>query len=190
MDKDKDLIRFNVVRNALYHTARRRTNELYHKLFSFTVILLGAGSMSTLAKVYQIDPVYFGVGLAVVGTLQLVFDFSGKSHEHRILQKEYTKLLADIEGTTADNADLRAKWWGRMIEITADEPPVLRAVDAKAYNDAIDATHIYARSERLKIPVIQRVLGLFFTFEGHEYKKFSDGRTWWFAKFLPKPTSH
>lgn len=174
MEKDKDNIRFNVVRNALYHTSRRRTFEFFGRLFNFLIIILGAGSMAKLGAEFEINLVYSGAAIALIGTLQLVFDFAGRGHEHRMLQREYTKLLADIERSTTDSHKACAAWAGRMIEIAADEPPVLRAIDAKAYNDAIDATGIYEETERVHVPWYHKLLSSVISFDGYEYKKLAN----------------
>jgi hypothetical protein len=64
-----------------------------------------------------------------------------------------------------------------MIRITADEPPVLRAIDAKAYNDALDALATFPAGERLLIPFHHRLLGAWLPFEGHSYRKVAEARS-------------
>lgn len=64
-----------------------------------------------------------------------------------------------------------AAWASKMARIAGDEPPVLRALDAKAYNDEFDALEFSDPGERLYIPWWHRVLGSLQSFEGHTYKK-------------------
>lgn len=171
MTPDRDNIRFNVLRNALYHTARRRVLERTNRIFSFLVVVLGAAAVGDVMAIFHVQQYWVGMAVAVIGALQLVFDFGRQARDHQALQRDYYALLADIEAVPTGEGSQCAEWYSRMIRITADEPPILRAIDAKAYNDAIDATEIYPRDQRLKIPLLHRLLGGFFPFEGREYLK-------------------
>lgn len=168
---DRSNLRFNVLRNALYHTARRRTMERCNRIFNFLVIALGAAAVGNALVDWAIQQYWAGMAVAIIGALQLVLDFGRQARDHQMLQREYYLLLADIEETTEGTATQCASWQGRMIRITADEPPMLRAIDAKAYNDALDATEIYAPDQRLVVPFWHRVLGGFIPFEGKNYPK-------------------
>lgn len=171
MTPDRQNIRFNVLRNALYHTARRRALERWNRLFNFAVVVLGAAAFGNVMVTYGLQQHWAGMAVAVIGALQLVFDFGRQARDHQVLQRDYYALLADIEAHPDDGGSLCAGWYSRMIAITADEPPVLRALDAKAYNDALDATEAFDSSERLAIPVLHRLLGGMIAFEGHNYRK-------------------
>ncbi len=172
--RSRDHIRFNVLRNALYHTARRRTLERLNRGFNFAVVVLGAAAVGDSLGRIGIESHWLALAIAVIAALQLVFDFGRQARDHQALQRDYYSLLADIEATPEADTIQCAAWYGRMISITADEPPVLRAIDAKAYNDAIDATGDFDRAERLIIPPLHRVFGWFIPFEGHEYRKVSE----------------
>lgn len=166
----KDL-RFDALRNALYHTARRMTFERWNRICNFLVIILGAAAMADAFKLYGIDiqKGWFGASVATIGALQLVFDFGGRARDHQSLQKEYYHLLADIEDRLDPTDEQVAVWNGRMTRILAEEPPTFRAIDAKAYNDALDSLGGYDRSNRLVIPYRHKLLGNFFTFDGAPY---------------------
>lgn len=158
----------------------RRDAEFYEAWncrFNFLVIILGTAAAADLAaKVgfpgYQ---VWTGAAIAVVGAMQLVFDFGRSATDHQALQRDYYRLLAEIELYPNPEIDQCTKWWSEMTRITAEEPPVLRAIDAKAYNDAIDALGTFDnQTERLKIPWHQRLFGGLFHFDGHSYKKLAE----------------
>jgi hypothetical protein len=168
-----DQVRFNVLRNALYHTSRRLTFDRWNRWFNFLVILLGAQAVSNFMLIFGVDVSAGAVGalVAAVGAAQLVFDFGGKARDHQALQRDYYHLLAEIEENAAPTNDDVSKWWAQISRITGEEPPVLRALDAKAYNDAIGATEIYDQQERLYIPAWHRIWGQFWAFEGYDYKK-------------------
>lgn len=174
MTPDRDNIRFNVLRNALYHTARRLTFERWARWLNLVVVLLGAAAIGDLFGHFGYSRIWSGVGVALAGSLQLVFDFSGTARDHQVLQRDYYHLLADIEAEPEPDARDLATFYSRMIRISGDERPTMKAVDARAYNDAIDATEIYGREERLVIPWWQSPLRNFLPFTGMEYRKRSE----------------
>lgn len=168
---DPDNIRFNVLRNALYHTARRRHFEQLSRWLNFAVVVLGTATAASFASIAAAGGAVLGGASAVIGALQLTFDHAGRAREHQILQREYYRLLARIEALAEPTAENIAEWRSEMLLITADEPPTMRAIDAKAYNDAIGATEIYPNSERLHIPAKVSFLGRWFSFDGYDFKK-------------------
>lgn len=170
---DRQNLLFNVLRNALYHTARRRSLETQNRLFNFAVIALGASAVLSVIQPI-VRPEYIGIATTVIGAVQLVWDFGGKARDHAQLQRDYLELLSRIEGTIEPSAKQLAAWKGEMIRISSSEGPILRAVDAKAYNDAIDATEFYGPGERLYIGVLPRLFGAVLTFEGHRFDKLSE----------------
>ena len=166
-----DLLRFNALRNALYHTARRRFFELWNRIFNFMVVILGAAAMGDAAAKYGFDQLWIGLAVPVVAAAQLVFDFGRSARDYQALQRDYYNLLADIEENTNPTAKDRASWKAKMTRISADEPPTLRAIDAKAYNDAIDAMEIFDADQKLHIPALHKIFGWFWAYDGYSYQK-------------------
>jgi len=167
-------VRFNVLRNALYHTARRYHYDLLSRGSDFVVLVLGTFAVGDLLKVYPDSQQWIGLAVALSAGLKLVFDFGGRARDHQALQRDYYRLLADIEASADPSPADEKRWLAEMTRIAGDEPPVLRAVDAKAYNDALDALGTYDRAERLLIPWPQRMLGGILPFEGYRYEKISE----------------
>ena len=182
-----DAVRFDAVRNALYHTARRRSCERLAQVMNFLVIVLGAATVGNLLESLGVsaligvdNTVLTGSGVAMVGGASMAFDFAGRAANHRQLQSDYYRLLADIVRAGAASKDRAAEFDAQLVAIYANEPPVRRAVDAKAYNDALDALRDaagYSAEDRLVIPWWHSLLGGLFFFEGHEYKRKSDSGT-------------
>tara|TARA_Y100000815_G_scaffold91404_1_gene80336 strand:- start:30 stop:605 length:576 start_codon:yes stop_codon:yes gene_type:complete len=171
---DRENIRFNTLRNALYHTGRRRSFERLNRFCNFTLVLLGAAVVGDLAARYGVEALWPGVAVACISAVQLVLDFGGRARDHQLLQREYFNLLAEIEQVISATDDQCAEWYSRMIRITADEPPVLRALDAKAFNDAMDATGLYDREDRLLVPFRHCLVACFLAFDGYTYKTFRE----------------
>jgi hypothetical protein len=171
MEHEAQNFEFNALRNALYHTARRRTFESWARWLNFFVVLLGAATISDLLTPYGIRTVHLGAATAVIGALQLTFDFGGRARVHQVLQRDFYKALADFqaieEPAAADIAAAKA-----ALSVTmADEPPVMRAIDTKAYNDALAAMGHYPKDQRMHIPVWHLPLKNFWSFDGWDYQK-------------------
>lgn len=170
---DAQLARFNILRNALYHGARRRTFMARSRLANLAIILLGAAAIGDVTAAFGIDQLWIGAAVAIIGALNLVFDWGGMANTHTSLQKAYFNLLADTSEVLEPSAREIASWNAKMFRITADEPPTYRALDAKAYNDALDAQEL-GNEHRLHIPKWQLWLGRVFYFEGTQFRKLSE----------------
>ncbi len=172
---DRDNLRFNVLRNALYHSARFRSLERINRFFNFVVLMLGASVIANVAGSLGLDQRWLGGAVAVVGSLQLVFDLGGAARDHQVLQRDYYYLLASIEELVSPTEVQLADFNAEMVRITGNEMPTLRAIDAKAYNDALDAQGIYdPKTERLIIPFFHSLTGWILPFEGVRYKKVNE----------------
>ncbi|RUX21581.1 hypothetical protein EOA23_25785 [Mesorhizobium sp. M2A.F.Ca.ET.042.01.1.1] len=130
--------------------------------------------MSDVVHRFGIDQLWVGAAVSFVAAAQLVFDFGRSARDHQALQRDYYNLLADIEESIDPDVAKCASWASRMTRIAGDEPPVLRAMDAKAYNDALDALDSYGAGEHLYIPWYQRFLGGVLSFDGYNYRKLSE----------------
>lgn len=173
MSQVTENIRFNVLRNALYHTARRMRFERLNRWFNFAVILLGAAAMGDILGTLGIPQIVAGASVAVIGAAQLAFDFGRAARDHQQLQRDYYNLLADIEAVPNPDEAQCALWYSQMIRIAGEEPPIMRAIDAKAYNDAIGAMEMPA-DQRLHVPVLHRLMQNYISFEGYSYEKVAD----------------
>ena len=136
-----DALRFQALRNALYHTARRRVLEGWGRWLNFLVIVGGAASVTQALQASAAGPWMVGIAITVVGALQLVFDFAGRARSHEILQRRYYDLLGRIEETGEAPDAARAAFASEVARIAGEEPPTYRALDAIAYNEALDALH-------------------------------------------------
>ncbi|WP_375257484.1 hypothetical protein [Citreimonas sp.] len=170
MQKNPEVVRFNILRNALYHSARRRSLERMNRGFNFLVVVLGTAAFGDLTVGLGISAGWIGAAVAVIGALQLVFDFGRQARDHQALQKAYFELLADVEAKLEPGPEDAANWQAKMMRITADEPPVYKAIDAKAYNDAIDAVD-WDQEERLHVPLWDRLLASIWALDGRQYEK-------------------
>lgn len=171
MAHHREHVRFDTLRNALYHTARRRFFERWNRNFNFAVVMLGTAVVADLTEFAAIPALWSGAAVAVIGTLQLVLDFGGQAREHQTLQREYYHLLADIESVIEPTDQQCAEWYSAMLRITANESPIYRVIDSEAHNDAIDAMDFFDQGERLIVPFWCKPFGSLCTFNGRNFKK-------------------
>jgi len=132
-------LEFDALRNALYHTARRQVLEGLSRWMNFLVILGGAGTVTQIAGQNTTASVGLGIAITAIGALQLVFDFAGRARTHELLQRRYYDLLSEIQGGGEPTIEQRFHFTREMTKIAGEEPPTYRALDAIAYNEALDA---------------------------------------------------
>jgi hypothetical protein len=131
--------RFDALRSALYHTERRKFLDLLNRIVNFSIVLLGAGAAAKWAKVVHIEEAWIEFAIVFFATAQLVFDFGGSARVHEFLQRRYYEVLAEIEGEKSDDEHAMRRWSAKLVTLMADEPMTMRALDAIAYNKALDA---------------------------------------------------
>jgi hypothetical protein len=162
--------KFDALRNAIYHVSRRNYFDLLNRTLNFLVVILGASVAGKMGNVLHAPESALEFGVLIVATAQLTFDFSYRARTHEILQKDYYKMLAEIE---LDLAPDQRRYDAKLFTIAADEPMPMRALDALAYNAALDATTSdpeMRRRNRLWIPRTHRFLRHILAFHAHEYK--------------------
>ncbi len=98
-------------------------------------------------------------------TAQLAFDFGYRARTHEFLQKEYNRMLAEMELDPKPNAK---RYNAKLFTIASDEPMPLRALDALAYNAAVDATIGDPAEKKCRVRT-HRLLSQLIAFHAHEY---------------------
>lgn len=171
--------KFDALRNAIYHSARKNFFDSLNRMLNFLVIIFGAGVAGKVSELFHWKELWLEFGVLIFATAQLTFDFGYKARTHEFLRRKYHELLADIELETAP--DLQ-KWNSKLQTIAADEPMPMRALDALAYNAAVDATisdPAIKRANRLHVPLNHRLLKNFLPRNGYEYRLESEHKYWW-----------
>jgi hypothetical protein len=171
--------KFNALRNAIYHSARKSFFDSLNRRLNFLVIILGAGVAGKISDRFQMRELWLEFGVVIFATAQLTCDFGYRARTHEFLQRKYHEMLADIE--LEESPDLR-KWNSKLQTIAADEPMPMRALDALAYNAALDATTSdpAARfADRIHVPFWHRMLKNLVARNGYEYRSEKEHRPWW-----------
>lgn len=148
-------IRHMVLRNANYHEARLRVLDRRNRLMTFVTLVLGTAVAGDVGRAFLGGPatnLWLGALVAVVGAAQLVFDFGGTARTHQMLLRDFTRLLAAMMREEHPTQEEISNWTAQMIEIGADAPPMLRALDAVAHTEA-SATLGADRGDYLFVPI-------------------------------------
>ena len=164
--------RFDALRNAIYHTERKTFLDLVSRSLNFWVVVLGAGVAANIAGQFKIDERWLEFGVVLVATAQLVFDFGSRARTHEFLQKRYYEMLTEMETEDMEAEAVKKKWSAKLLTIAADEPVPMRALDALAYNKAVDALIsdiTEAQKCRLHVWWWQRRLRHYIAFQGVQF---------------------
>ena len=156
------------LRDRLRDKARQRRLDTWSKSANFLVVVLGTTAAADLGRnIFSKQfptmetgstAVTIGFVVAVIGALQLVYDWSGRARTHEFLQRRFYEVIARIEERRPENDEQLAELEAEMVRIYADEPATLRALDAVAYNEAVDALgSINGRNDRLVVTWLQRM---------------------------------
>jgi hypothetical protein len=151
-------VRFSALENIAYHAAREQFLARAAKLLTGLPVLLGTGAVAMLSQALPGSAPLTMVLAALAGVIMLVTDPAAAAREHRIFRARYHGLVAEIDEAGADQTSAgRAR--AQISRISADEPPVYRAVQAIAYNAAINALYPedQAKGLRYRIGALQRL---------------------------------
>ena len=128
------LVEFRCVRNAAYHEDREMHYARIHRFLMFVVVAVGTASIGA-SLVQENRYATIGTAIAVLaGLFDLLWDIDGMARLHSSLRRRCFDLLARLEANESLEA-IRAEY----IRIIADEPPAMNAVNALAFNSAVDA---------------------------------------------------
>ena len=162
-------LRFNILRNALYHTARSQFFDLLTRIFNFAVIVLGTSAAAELGHdAWNVDPKYLAAGAVLAATFQLVGDFAVSARIHAYLQRRCYELLAEMERAGASlNEEKLLDIQAKLTTVYGEEPPTMRALDAIAFNEACDSL---GKDGLLRIGFLESLLRNFCPFNGKSFK--------------------
>jgi hypothetical protein len=128
------LVRFGCTRNAAYHEDMESFYAKWHRFLMFVVVVVGTLSAgASLARDSRTATI--GTAIAVLaGLTDLLWNVDGMARLHSTLRRRCFDLLARLEADES-LAGIKAEF----VRIVADEPPGLNAVNALAFNAAVDA---------------------------------------------------
>ena len=144
-----DDVEFHLVNGAIYHGARMHFLDRLHRWMMFIVIAAGAATVAAVSRPFGIAPEWFALVSTLIGAANIAFSFSIRARDHDYIRRRYYELLARlVEGRADPTTPIRVHC--DMLRVTASEPPPLRALDAIAYNAALDGL---GRDTAHRIPI-------------------------------------
>jgi hypothetical protein len=137
---EAELLQFRCVRNAAYHEDWEYYYARVHRTLMFVVVFGGTLSIGASLAIYlsqghdNIWPVAGTLAAVIAGLVDVVWNIDGLAREHGILRRRCYDLIARSQAGESP-ASLQAAF----TRIVADEPPAMHAVNALAFNAAVDA---------------------------------------------------
>lgn len=119
-----DRLSFRVEKSLRYHQRRRGFFDAIHNFIMFGVLLSGSAAFG------GIFPAVAGAVAAILGALDLVFQFSHKARDHQSLYQRFSALNIELQAIKAVDIVALEQVERRRLEIEADEPPIYWALDA------------------------------------------------------------
>lgn len=120
---------FGVEKSLRYHHRRRGFFDATHSFVMFGVLVCGSAAFAGAW------PAAAGATAAVLGALDLVFQFSHKARDHLSLYQRFAELNIDLKNLqSSDIVGLEAAE-KRRLKIEADEPPIYWALEADCDNE-------------------------------------------------------
>lgn len=168
-------LRHKALRNALYHTARRQWLERWSRIFNFLIIILGTAAAATIIQKLEFLNQLIPILIACIGALQLVYDFSGRAKDHAFLQSRYYGVMANIDACIKHSEGKCALWEAEFSQVAADSPPVMRALDAVADNQATSA--LLGGDARLKVTWFEWVTRNMLAHNNSSFSELPDWKT-------------
>ncbi len=111
--------------SVIYHRKRERFFDAIDRSSKATMILFGSAAFASVD-----GSEWFGLSVAVVASLSLVFDYSVKARQHADLARRFLEIEADIvsHGERDFNEEDLKQWKMQLVLAEADEPPTIRAL--------------------------------------------------------------
>ncbi|MEM9495017.1 MAG: hypothetical protein AAGA09_03355 [Pseudomonadota bacterium] len=164
-------LRFDLLRNALYNSAREGFFALLHRMVMFVVAFAGTGAAVNLLgdEPEKLISIFAGLLVAFAATADLVFDLGGSARVHAGLKQRFFSLLAELEVSAGDEDELK-KIQKQMTSIYGEEPPIKRVVDAIAWNQARLSNEPDVTAEQLlRISFFQGILQHIWAFNSADF---------------------
>ncbi|MBO0904418.1 hypothetical protein [Jiella sonneratiae] len=166
------------MRNGIYHSMRRQFFERCERLGNLAVLLLGAASVAqvTARTIGDENNAALAIGflVALVGGLQLVFNFGGRARDHAMFQARFYGLLAKAERPGSEPDRLAAEIESEMATFYGEEPPTYHVVNAIAYNAVQESFGRPDKSALIRISARQNLLKNILHYSPHDLRTFGE----------------
>jgi hypothetical protein len=134
---------FAVRRSIRYHMRRQAFFEIWQRLTSGVGVVFGSAALGALltqlGKDFPSLPIYAAAIVTLATGLDLVVGTARMAWTHAALRKRFIDLEKKLLGSDQLSEAEYALLFRERLDIEADEPPVLRALDTICHNDLVQA---------------------------------------------------
>lgn len=156
--------RMRCERGIWYHDDRERFFARLHKFLMFCVIVLGASAGADVTQALGwFDAKYLGIAAAFIGAADIAWDIAGKARLHAMLKRDAVTILERLE-----NGDDIQTVRLAIARSFADEPPMMHAVNAMAYN-AVQRAHDRGEHTCMQVTPWQRRIRNLWAFNSEDF---------------------
>lgn len=161
-----DKLLFGVRKSIRYHDRRVSFFERSHEFILFFVLIGGfAGMAFALTSAFPSNEklgILPGLIVSTLAAIDLVVGTSRKAHLHDKMKLRFQNLEIDMTHGSNKSGNT-AKWKKKRLQIEAEEPPVLRVLDALCHNELLRAMgYPKMTKDYASVSTFQRVVSHFF----------------------------
>ncbi len=154
-----DALKFAIEKSLRYHQRRRGFFDAMHNAIMFGVIICGSAAFAGES------PKLAGAIAALIGALDLVFQFSHKARDHQSLFQRFSELNLAVATFEVSHSKEIDDLVAKRLKIEADEPPVFWALEADCDNETAIAWGRNKSSGLIRIEWHQRLFMNFWRFD-------------------------
>lgn len=175
-------------KSVRYHQRRAGFLGSVHRTLMFVILVLNGGLLTSfaLAASPTSDAIgeatlqlvaFAGAGAGVLAALDLVFRFSGRSSEHAILAREFTRILCDLNAAMistpgAVSRELLSSVEARRRLAEDREEDIYWALEALCLNETLRSYGSRAESgDMVRVPWHARLLRHILSFEPNDFQR-------------------
>jgi ASC-1-like (ASCH) protein len=128
-------LRFDLLRNALYHTDQLGYYASLNRFAKFLSVLTSTVAVGVLISKSSMLAIVATCAVAFFNTIDLVFNVVTRARTHESLRQRYFLMLSELEGSLPDMATI-SRIRKEMTKLYGEEPATKYGVDAIAWNQA------------------------------------------------------
>jgi hypothetical protein len=130
---------FDALRSAFYHTERAAFFRNVNRGLLFSAIFFGASAAAKAAGLVNLNGVWLDLLVVFIAALLTVCGFEARAADHAALQARCYEILAEIDSGRPLSKAAMDKGSAKLMELSGQEATAMRAVNALAYNKALEA---------------------------------------------------
>lgn len=163
-------LRFNSLRNARYHSMRKDFLYSLRSRLAFAMASIGFATICLAAAQMTGAAVATAFAVTMLIVVTAWRDPTAEMQKHRELAQKFYAIAGDVEMLGDSLSDDKAsEIKGQIMKLYSDEPHEMRALNAIAYNIAVDSLGCDP-GQRLRVTWWQRAMKNLCRFDGAHFQ--------------------